>query len=98
MDTLNTLRRNNTNKYITIEGDTNSFKIQNGPIKDFGENGCQIDELGKVWLYIIESLNQGDYRCRENSIAITKIEEALMWQEARTRDRVKRNVEGHNKK
>jgi hypothetical protein len=32
--------------------------------------------------------------CRENALCITKLEEALMWLEKRTTDRVKRNVEG----
>jgi hypothetical protein len=31
---------------------------------------------------------------RENSIAVTKLEEALMWLEKRTRDRTARGVEG----
>lgn len=34
------------------------------------------------------------FPCRENSIAITKMEEALMWMEKRTRDRLARGVEG----
>lgn len=33
---------------------------------------------------------------RETSIAITKLEEALMWLNKRTADRVKRNVKGLN--
>lgn len=33
---------------------------------------------------------------RETSIAITKLEEALMWLNKRTSDRIKRNVEGTN--
>jgi len=32
--------------------------------------------------------------CRENAIVITKLEEALMWLEKRTADRVARGVEG----
>lgn len=32
--------------------------------------------------------------CRENAIVITKLEEALMWLNKRTADRVKRGVEG----
>lgn len=36
------------------------------------------------------------YPCRENSISITKLEEAIHWQEARTRDREQRKVEGTN--
>jgi hypothetical protein len=31
---------------------------------------------------------------RENSVAVTKLEEALMWLEKRTRDRLSRGVEG----
>ena len=34
------------------------------------------------------------YACRENAIALTHLEEALMWLEKRTLDRVKRGVEG----
>lgn len=37
---------------------------------------------------------QGKFPCRENALVITKLEEALMWLEKRTSDRVKRNVEG----
>jgi hypothetical protein len=40
----------------------------------------------------------GKFPCRENSIAITKLEEALMWLNKRTADRVKRGVEGKNLK
>lgn len=35
---------------------------------------------------------------RESSIAITKLEEALMWLNKRTQDRVKRGVEGTRNK
>lgn len=41
---------------------------------------------------------QTKFPCRENAIAITKLEEALHWLEARTKDREERGVEGtHNK-
>ena len=42
--------------------------------------------------------NQGDFACRENSIAITKLEEALLWLNKRTQDRIARNVEGTSQK
>ncbi len=32
--------------------------------------------------------------CRENSLAITNAEQALMWLERRTKDRITRGVEG----
>jgi len=37
---------------------------------------------------------QGAFPCKENAVAITKLEEALMWLNKRTADRQKRNVEG----
>ena len=36
----------------------------------------------------------GQYACRENAIALTHLEEALMWLQKRTRDRMARGVEG----
>ncbi len=36
------------------------------------------------------------FPCRENSIAITHVETALLWLNKRTADRVNRNVEGKN--
>ena len=83
--------------YVNVHGNTIYITIQDGPIKEAGVNGCQIEELGKVWLEILQHFNK-DFPCRENSITITKIQEALMWQEKRTQDRVKRGVEGYNKK
>ena len=38
--------------------------------------------------------NQEKFPCRENAISITKLEEAIMWQEKRTSERIKRGVEG----
>lgn len=36
----------------------------------------------------------GQYACRENAVALTKIQEAMMWLQKRTRDRMARGVEG----
>jgi hypothetical protein len=69
------------------------FKIQNGPIKEKGKNGCQIDDLIEVALEFIKTANSR-YACRENALAITKLEEALMWLEQRKKNREKRGVEG----
>ena len=49
---------------------------------------------------LIDRLNylNGLFPCRENSLAITKLEEALFWLNARTRNRDKRGVEGRHEK
>ena len=36
----------------------------------------------------------GKYKCRENALAITHLQEALHWLEARTKEREQRKVEG----
>lgn len=45
-------------------------------------------------LEFYQTTNNGKYRCRENSIAITKLEEALHWLDHRTANREARKVEG----
>lgn len=37
---------------------------------------------------------QSKFPCRENALAITNLQQALMWLEHRTKDRVNRKVEG----
>lgn len=82
---------------ITKRMNTISFRLQNGPIKEVGANGCQVDTMIEAAKLIIESLNK-QYPCHENAVAITKLDEALMWLEKRKKDREKRGVEGTNNK
>ena len=90
-------------EFITEEGKQGTpgthrvtFQIQNGPIKEVGVNGCQIDDVINWAKETIEGFNKA-YPCRENSIVITKLDEALLWLAKRKADREKRNVEGLNK-
>lgn len=48
--------------------------------------------IGRLEFY--QKGNGGKFACRENALAITELEEALMWLEKRTRDREEREVEG----
>lgn len=70
------------------------IKFQKGPVKENGVNGCQNEDLINIVLDRLDALNQGVFKCRENSIAITKLEEALMWLRRRTYLREIRGVEG----
>lgn len=56
-------------------------------------DGTTNEEVLAVLIDRVQKLN-AKLPCRETSIAITKMDEALMWFEKRTRDRVKRGVEG----
>ena len=71
------------------------FTIQSDPIGEVGVNGCQALNMLEYVKCLFQSLNES-FPCRENALTITKIEEAIHWQEARTRDREIRNVEGQN--
>lgn len=73
-----------------------SFKLQDGPIKEVGVNGCQIDTLIHAAKVILEGLNK-KFPCRENENALEHLDSALDALEARTRNRVARNVEGISK-
>ena len=72
------------------------FTIQSDPIGEVGVNGCQALDMLEYTKCLFESLNEA-FPCRENALTITKIEEAIHWQHARTLDRERRKVEGQNK-
>lgn len=71
-------------------------KWQDGTVPDNGVNGATIEDVIEVARERIAELN-AKFPCRENSLAITKLEEATHWLEARTKDRIKRGVEGQEK-
>ena len=60
-------------------------------------NGAFVETVIAAAKQRIEFYNEasnGRFRCRENSLAITKLEEALHWLNARTASREARAVEG----
>jgi len=70
------------------------LNFQNGGLREVGANGITEQALIAVVLDRLRSFNDGQFRCRENSVAITKFEEGLMWLEKRANDRAARGVEG----
>lgn len=72
------------------------FKLQNGPIKEVGENGCQVDTIIEAAKIMLQGLNQ-KYPCRENGYAIDELNGALYWLQQRKKDRINRGVEGLSK-
>jgi len=70
------------NPYIGASSDGNLVvKLQDGPISDNGVNGIQVTELLDLVKEVYKELNSS-FPCRENSLTITKIEEAIHWQDA----------------
>lgn len=68
--------------------------FQNGPIAEAGVNGVTHEALLAILVDRLESFQRGPYACRENAIALTKLQEAQHWLHHRTRARVARGVEG----
>lgn len=72
------------------------ISFQKGAIKEHGVNGCHQEDLLAIVIDRLESFQKGDFRCRENAIALTKIQEALMWLDSRTKTRQSIGIEGTN--
>lgn len=95
MKHLLTAKNNVNNDYLRVEGNMLTALIQDGPIKEVGVNGCQVTDVLEYITEVYKSLNK-EFPCRENSLTITYLEEALVMQAARTKDRIERKVEGKN--
>jgi hypothetical protein len=75
------------------------LNFQRGGLNDLDgrPNGITDEALLAVVLDRLRKFNDSPYRCRQNSLAITKIEEALMWLRDRSEERTRRGVEGTSK-
>lgn len=68
--------------------------FQNGAIAEAGVNGITQEALIAICIDRLRSFQTGPYACRENALALTKLEEALHWLHHRTQARMRRGVEG----
>lgn len=85
------------NHFIYVRHDKNSlsFTIQNGPVKEVGVNGCQVDTVIAAAKEMIAGLNR-KFPCQENSEAEFHLNAALQCLEARRVNRESRGVEGRS--
>ena len=74
---------------------------QNGPLGRGADrkepNGAFVEDvlravIGRIEFY--QTASNRKFACRENAIALTHLETALLWLEKRTADREEREVEG----
>lgn len=75
-----------------------TIRFQNGPINEAGINGISQEALLAIVIDRLQCFQKGPYACRENALALTKIEEAMLWLHKRTLDRMQRGVEGTSEK
>jgi hypothetical protein len=81
------------NGYIT----TQRIIFQNGPRKLHDSvHGILDTDLLEIVRHRLQCFQQGSFSTRENAVALTHIEEALMWMNRRVEDRIEREVLGTN--
>lgn len=73
------------------------IKFQEGPIKEKGVNGCQMEEVIDILINRLSDFQKGDFACSENNMALKKLKEVLHMFELRTNRRSTAGVEGYNK-
>lgn len=82
----------------TTQGRGINIAWQNGPLVVDGvrqvPNGAFVEDVIAAAVGRIQHYQNSRFKCRENALAITKLEEALHWLDARTKDREARGVEG----
>ena len=81
--------------FIIQVGSRVTFLIQDGPIKQVGVNGCQIDDVIK-WVRDFIQKVDGEFPHIQNKRALKGLNNALYCLNLRTRDRELRGVEGYN--
>lgn len=81
--------------FIYLRRDVNSlaFTVQNGPVKEVGVNGCQVDTLIQAAKAILEGFDN-IVPCPHNKKAMDCLDLALIHLQLRKEDREKRSVEG----
>lgn len=71
-----------------------AIRWQEGPVEEGEQNGAFVEDVIEAARQRIAFFNSNPkFRCRENSLAITKLEEALQWLDWRTRQRLLQGVE-----
>jgi hypothetical protein len=84
---------------VLVEGSETTFELcrlsfQNGPIREAGVNGVTNEILLAVVIDRLRCFQGGLYPSPHNAAALAHCEDALMELQHRTRDRIKRGVEG----
>ena len=71
------------------------IQLQNGARKlEDSIHGVLDTDLLEIVRHRLQCFQKGDFATRDNAVALTHIEEALMWMNRRVEDRIERNVLG----
>lgn len=73
------------------------ISFQKGAVNEAGLNGISDECLLAIVKDRLQGFQRGEFSCRENAIALTKLEECMMWLEVGHKNRIAR-IEGGAKK
>ena len=83
-----------------VDGKGIQIQWQNGPLgrgeERIAPNGAFVEGVIAAAIQRISYYQASKFNCRENAIALTHLETALLWLNKRTMDREARGVEGTN--
>lgn len=84
----------------TTDGIGFAIEWQNGPFMgtDETQTGAVVEGVIEAVLGRLEWYQSTKFKCRENALAITKLEEALHWMRHRQMDRKRRGVQGRHER
>jgi len=71
-----------------------TISFQEGPIPEVGRNGITMEALLAIIIDRLKGFQSGALACKENAFALACAEQCLHCLKSRTRDRVKRGIEG----
>lgn len=75
-----------------------NIQWQNGPLgrgeERIGANGAQVEDVLQAAIGRLQHFQSSKFGCRENAVALTHLETALLWLQKRSADREERGVEG----
>jgi hypothetical protein len=74
------------------------LRFQDGGIKEVGVNGVTHEALLAVLIDRLQGFQAGEYKCRDNAIALMHLEDAMHRLKHRTESRMRRGVEGTHTK
>lgn len=100
--TEESIKFNAPHNYCILACNTNeelcNIHFQEGAVNEVGVNGIFIPDLINICINRLDNFQKSDFSCRENDLAITKLQESLMWLRHRQNDRKLRGVQGYYKK
>lgn len=79
-------------------GDFGFIEFQRGPMRSDDVNGCAPEDVLAILIHRFRTIQDSPNKCREFSLVLTKLEEAMHWLEHKENSLLKRGLQGRHEK